>query len=70
MKKVYLGTSCLIDYGFFFSCAAVQLVAVPISTTSPAKMSPLKEHTILPKQVLYLLDGKNTQIIQFDRYPH
>lgn len=30
---------------------AVQLVAVPISTTSPAKMSPLKEHTILPKQL-------------------
>lgn len=30
----------------------MQLVAVPISTTSPAKMSPLKEHTILPKQVL------------------
>ncbi|XP_062603640.1 transcription factor Dp-1-like isoform X1 [Saccostrea cucullata] len=29
---------------------AVQLVAVPISTTSPAKMSPFKEHTILPKQ--------------------
>ncbi|XP_056006113.1 transcription factor Dp-1-like [Ostrea edulis] len=28
----------------------VQIVAVPISSASPAKMSPFKEHAILPKQ--------------------
>lgn len=44
----------------------MQLVAVPISTTSPAKMSPLKEHTILPKQVLIkkkLCPDLNVQVI-------
>lgn len=54
----------------FVTCLAVQLVAVPISTTSPAKMSPLKEHTILPKQVPYSLDKKIYSITMITRYPH
>lgn len=43
-------------FGFSFLpnfCFVVQIVAVPISSASPAKMSPFKEHAILPKQVCY-----------------